>query len=618
MVVRPGHRLIARLCKSLSRPEQRRVQLLLSAGPWFWPDKGTPALERARAVAARPPASEPGAVLVLAVGATEDSIWLAAPGDGRSVGAGLGPESVEAWRNAVAAVPRSLPLLWEGPAGLAARLPHVRRLWCQPRPGQVESDGELLDGASVGLAFAICAASSVLRISAPVDLVASAACGPDGRLAPVEEIERKVRFAIGWIPRLRRVLVHPSNAAAAREAAARAVQVVEVSSAAEAFREVFGKRLSDRLAELGSNDEERRAMVRRFFDMTVCGRGDEVLEWHGLRMAARRARELWTLGDDERRMLVYAEAVAARHDVNEGALDLPEERWMKTLPAPKRLQVIANLLQQSADSSQPAPERVEPYAREQLAATHPGFAAALGTGTPGGRIAAVDTNALRAALFETSAAHARVIGALGRLLAVTGRPRDALALEQESARALFEMSEYESTSRPLCEWYRLAGVLGDGTAFEEAERFRSMVGSYASSGEAYARLARNRAAVTLRLDELSRDAFAQLERLAADGEVPDHVRWSALRWCARESPETGAERFRARLNEGAAGEPRHDLRRAFAALAALDLALKKGDKTAAAAQAAELCRLQPGVCSNLARGVSDTELPMHLAHWFPY
>jgi hypothetical protein len=442
--------------RSVDLPRRRALARALARARWCWPAEaaGWSFEHAARLVPSGPPGITPGEVLLVTANEDCASLWVLLchdlPPDEET--RSFGKRAEGRWKDAAAALPRSLPLLW-APVAEARRAPHAAlHLWSRPRLHREARPETVLDGPSFGLAFVLSLASRVLGARTPEDVVASACVGPDGRLEPAGEIAEKVDVVWRAAPRVRRLLIAATrDGAHAREAkraaVGTAIEIHAVSSATAALRLVFGDGLASLLIGAGSDAARRRELVDSLFRLALSGR-NQVLDWTPVQAAAARARQAWEgqLDEDEKRQLEFAEAVAARHESNAGVLPVPEEKWLQQMPVAVRVGLLANFVQHSADTATPPAEAIEALAEPYRAPAHESFPVQL-----------------------------KLMGALGRLHAVTGRAAQALPMQEQAAVAFFGQLEYAEVSFPLTEWYRLAGVSGDQQAFDRAERLHERV-----------------------------------------------------------------------------------------------------------------------------------------------
>jgi hypothetical protein len=396
-------------------------------------------------------------------------------------------------------------------------------------------------------------------------------------------------------PSLRRVLVAAEQVDAALAAGA-GFEIIGVTAAADALVHLHGAGLSERMVDAGTDAERRAELVGAFFRLALTGRGPTAF-WSPIERGASIALREWPLVDDQEYLLQFAAAVAARHDRNAGELPLPDDRhsaeaWLERQPAPIRLALLTHLVRQSAAAGTPPWPKTE----------------------------ALALRALPARFEDALLPHLTLMGALARLWSVTGREKTALVVDRRVARAFAEAYAEEEVSWPLAEVFRLAGILHDRQAFEEADDLREQVltaGGFGTRGAPHVELSRARAEILLgRADEGSLDA---LHALAENRAVPAHVRGSASRWFVRglrvRRHDDSAGQHLARLEQAIHAEGLDPQGERFLVLAHLDAALAAGDASRAAGLVAHLEKLDPGPIGHLI-GVSPD--PSFIASRYPY
>ncbi len=496
---------------NISVSSRAPLKRMLRAGPWCWPPPDdTHAAAMARTVSGlETPPTVPGQAPLLTVcdKTGVPSLWIMLddehPLASRSLGAlEFGKGARKAWDHAAAALPRSLPLLW-APMKQARAMSFVAlRLASLAGSRAIRLPDTRLDGASFGLSFVLALASLVFKRPVPEDLVASGQVTPTGAVKAVDGIGAKVEVVVRRTRRVRRFLVAPDNLREARSAARGGpLEIVPVRSAAEAVEVAFGNDLGQLLVNQGRDEAQREELCGSFYRLALSGR-DAALDWTPVMRAAGLALESWEadLTEAQRSQLLFAHAVAARHEGAAGADALPDRAWIDLAPADLRIKIVANFVQEATDKGTLSPRVAEDLAREHLVEGRDAFAHHLG-----------------------------LLGALGRLLAITGKTEEALRLQEQAAQGFFDRLAYASISFPLSEWYRLAGALGDPAAFERAEALFAKVEQlegFDDSGMPYVRLARARGQALLGRE----GAESTLTALARGRGVPDHVRWSAIRW----------------------------------------------------------------------------------------
>lgn len=570
---------------------------MLSIGPWTWPQHGEP-LARARAIVPEgPPALLPGQALLVTVSPTTASLWVLGSSDvpcGEAVA--FGRRARAAWTTAASTLPRSVPVLWTSVQPLERMAIEAHWLVSLTEPGALESRETVIDGSSFGLSFLLAMASILFDRPLPVDVAASAEIDASGAVLGVDAIARKVRVLRMRAPRVHTMLVAADQAVEAEQAAQGAIEIVAVRTAAEALDRVFAGELSTLLTQAGRDPARRSELVRSFFQLAIAGRA-AMVDWTPVAEAARLASEHWKdLEPDQREEMSFARMVASRHEGTDVRARLPDRRWLGSLPAPLRLDVLAHVVQQSADTAEPpaqdAIELADPYV-------------VRGSG----------------AFVQ----HLRLLGALGRLAAFTGGLQDALAVQAEAARGFLDRMAAIELSYPLSEWFRLAGALRDPEAFRQADEMRlraTLLDAPDTVGSPYVSLARCRAGVLL---DHAPDAIAeQLESLCADLALPSHVRGSATRWlvrlCDRSGTRTSAAGMESGLRTRATG-PGRDARLAsrYVDLIDLDRAVRSADAEHAAQVVSRMQAREPGLVRNLmSRAPEGSARFKWLATVYPY
>ena len=550
----------------------------LRAGPWCWPTADGRCERLERRLGAMP---VPGLGCLPAISVNEDDdtvvAWRIAPGH-RATATTLGPQMRQSWRAAAVALPRAVPVLWRSVRDATRQLPDITLLHgLRTTPGFVDP-GALVEGPSFGLAFCIHLASVVLGCPVPPHVVAAAAIDASGLVLPVGGLERKLAGIATLLPRVTDVLVAADQVDEARRIASDTVRVIGITRAADAIEHVFGDTLSRLLVDAGSDPERREELTASFFRLALVG-SDAIVDWAPVARGAALALEHWSdLSADARYRLDFARAVAARHCDNTGRIALPPHGWLESRPRMLRIQVVAHLVQQCADTGMPHPDRIEPLARDLLA---------------------VD-------LREATEPQLRLRGALARLEALTGRGDEALAAQESLARVLAELHAYGDIGYALSEWCRLAGALEDAASLQRAVAFHERLastGGLEGLGARYVEFALVRG--RLLLDGNDESARAAAVQLSGDPGLPDHVRWAAHRWA-------GAACLAAL--EEAAGQG-NVLASRNLTLLRLDEAVAAGDEHTAMACIDALAQYDPGPVTHLRRSGAG---PAAVARLYPY
>jgi hypothetical protein len=586
----------------LDRASERDLRERLRGGPWCWPpENATDLCSRARAVSGTDvPAVPPGCTPLVAVerGGSAASLWVLRLGHSSFASdAALEGDGVDAWTDAATVLPRCLPILWRPVQDAHNAGREIRHLCTIHFTPEVWPPARVLRGRSFGLSFILAMASRIVAQALPEGIVASAAVDADGRLAAVEGLAEKIAAIEECAPRLRQFLVSSAQVDEAKHCANR-LEIVPVATAAEAVEIVLGKALRDFITRCGDDADFRAELVDSFFRLAILGRG-AAIDWTPIECGARAALASWQdLSRVERWKLDIAEAVAARHEDNRGYFPLPEADVLSALSPPLRSILVAHLVQQSADTGEPAAEVARRYADPELVPMGACFTPQL-----------------------------KVWGATARLDAVSGRPEEALALQEQLACALFARLEYEEISYQLSEWYRLAGALGDSAAFGRATDMHRRVerlGGLGLAGSAYVDLFRASAQVCLGAAD-SDGPESTLRALACDAKVAPQVRWSATRWLVRWLVDSGREAESATVLEplatSAASEvaPRRVARSRYA-LVRLDDAVRRSSHEDANGALEAIHELDPGPVGQLMRAadVSRRSPPQYVSVYYPY
>ena len=550
----------------------------LRAGPWCWPRSDARCERLTRQLGAMP-APGLGRLPAISVNEDEDTVvaWRIAPG-AHAPGTTLGPQMRQSWRAAGVALPRAVPVLWRSVRDATRQLPEITLLHgVRTTPGFVDP-GAMVEGPSFGLGFCIHLASVVLGCPVPPHVVAAAAIDASGLAVPVGGLERKMAGIATLLPRVTDVLVAADQADEARHVAPPSLGVIGITRAADAIEHVFGDALSRLLVDAGSDPERREELTSSFFRLALVG-SDAIVDWAPVARGATLALEHWSdLSADARYRLDFARAVAARHCDNTGRIALPPSGWLESRPRMLRIQVVAHLVQQCADTGLPHPDRIEPLARDLLATD----------------------------LHEAAEPQLRLRGALARLEALTGRAREALDAQESLAVVLAELHAYADIAYPLSEWCRLAGALQDAASLQRAVAFHERLastGGLEGLGARYVEFALVRG--RLLLDQHDEQARAVAIQLSGDFALPDHLRWAAHRW--------GGSACRPALEEAAAQG--NVLASRNLTLLRMDEAVAAGDERAAMAWVDALAQYDPGPVGQLRRSDASGR---EIARLYPY
>lgn len=556
--------------------DQRR---LLRSHRWCWPrEQQTAEWGAACELAGAPPELQRGQGLLLAVNRQETAAGAFAmtidPRARADVAVGL--ESQDAWENACDTIARTIPYLWVRLDVLRSRLPRLSRVGVVSLEKNVMGDVSPadVDGASFGLSFLLGLASYVLERPLPDDLVASATLLRGGGVGKVEGLRGKLAALHGLAPRVLRVIVASEQGDEAAKIAdkitaesGRAIETRPVRDVSGALHAAFGDDLA--LSIVDRSRDQISHFVDQIFHLALRDR-QQIVCWKPVECAAQLARRNWKnlLDADQERRLAFSEAVAARHERNEGLLPELDQNWLQRLNPATATEVIAHYVQSVVDTPHDAhAERIPTLVARWL------------------------PQPVRSRPEEL-----KVHGALARLWSITGSSQDALARQEEAAEVWRMLNHTGEISYPLSEWYRLSGALGDGAALERADRFSENLLTETQAllreESPFVRLARARAAVLLGRDA-DRRASEDLRALCRDLHVPDHVRHAAIRSLLRIAPDPDL------LEDLEAAAGRDRTARAQLALVSLDRALAEQSGGASARCLEELGGLAPGIIPKL-------------------
>jgi hypothetical protein len=568
---------------SVSRSAGTRLKL----GPWSWPANAAEWPERAQFLEISLPTTW-GVLLPTVVEGESGAGALLVAETGRAA-APLSPGTPlawsegarGAWRAATQAAPGALPLLWARLEAVAQ--PEIRVLTGADSVARV-------DGASLGLPFALLLVAAVSGLQVPADLAATGEILADGQVGPVQGFTGKIEKIQRDAPHVRRVLVPAADADLARARVSPSLgdlRVVGVATVREAVTEAFGGALAAAFDALGAAPAGRARTVEALLGLALDHHVDRAC-WPPIAAAARRARLDWAnLDAAEARTLAFAESVALRH-APDGAfrppLAVPDEADLRRLPVDRRTKMRADLVQQSADLGVPTPAEA--------------LALAEGHWASGG---------------EAWPQQVQLTGAVGRLRAAQGQSEAGLALSLAAAQTWAERREPKELSYPLCEVYRLAAALDDEAAFARAEAWRAeFLGADPASAQPFLALARGMAAV-LRLEfghAPEAGALADLASVQTHPFFDGGTRAQVARWCLRRALHAGGP-LDASMVDRLTSEPEQ------AALHALDRALFAEDAEAIAAAMVALAGLRDRV--QALGGLLDAGLsPEAIARLYPY
>jgi hypothetical protein len=555
-----------------------------------------------------PSSLRPGEVLLLADIETHSSVWLLRRRAGNRSAAGycyeFGQAADDAWRAAVSLLPRSMPVLWRPSSGLDLNARQALRLGVKAKSDWHPAVDDQIDGRSFGLSFLLALGSEALDIPLPVNVVASAELEANGRLLPVASLESKLEAVAEIAPKVTLVLVAKDQPPISDTFCIRFphLHVLRVNTAQDAILTVFGDAPAEWIrahADAHSRDLFVASLLRSALEVDYT-----TTDWSPFNRAAEFALQEWDgLSFSERETLRFVAAVFLRRH-GSGAprdpLGTPRDTWLEEFPEPTRLAIIRKLVLQSAMTGDPVPAEIEAVARGRLA-----------------RIGD-STNAHRS--------HLRLQAALGRLLAVTGRPNEGLELQEKVVAAFFARFRYEDASEALTECFQLAAGLEDVSAFGRAEQsYLTMQAFGGPDPRELPRLEVSRILARQRLGHVPNDIdIERLHSIAFDTALHPTVVYAALRGYLRllfvADRRTEAEAAITRL-ETEDPRFRHDVAIAgiCCALVKLDRALAEGNSSTAKAALIELGNDGGALITHLtaAACLSGVDAAAFVARWFP-
>ncbi|MFZ5476831.1 MAG: hypothetical protein ACOZNI_08660 [Myxococcota bacterium] len=433
------------------------------------------------------PVARPGDPLLLAATRDEGSLWRFAadlePGD----------DARAAWRLAGRVAARTLPVLGDPGAIAETPAPRVSRL-C---PG---SRLLAVDGASFGLAFVLAHVSRAVGVPIAHDVAATAIVDPEGRLRPVDRLDRKLDALRRWAPGVRRVLVAWDQPGDAPELA-RARDVDEAVRLAFAEEDLDAAPARRWAADPAAADEAARAFLR-----LVLGKPPTAVRWRAVARGAdllARVRPSWEAH--------VARAIASRHAGT--PMPLPPTPPDRRLRRPHRVALLAHRVQAHHDDASEGWEATLAEARAAVA--------------PEG---------------DEHPEDLELLGAMGRLYAGWGRWAEAETLLARAIAGWFDLDRAPEASFAICERARVAGLRGDAAALGAAAADASRcAGDPRTSDPArgFLQLALGRAYAILGDVDAARVALA--DAAAPWPEAYVHLRASRLRWLARLGHDVLAE-----------------------------------------------------------------------------
>ncbi len=521
-------------------------------------------------------APSPGRIILLSANDEGGAAWaceLDAPAGRRLIP--LGDVAKLAWQSARAA------------ANTAARI--------QFRPiGDVQAPGGLVyrnhessavaptvDGASFGLGFALVQLSLSWGIAVPAGWSCSAAVDARGVLHPVGRLEAKLRAAS--LVDVERVLVSIDQDTS-RHAD---VQCVAVATLQDAIALLWPELATWFDANWGTA-AKLTELARNLRDLHRQGHA-VVSNWRAVADTAARAIELAGPDHPERSSLGRSREVARRHAANAGELQLPNDAELAALCEPDRTDVIADMVQQAADTGCVAPADTLKWANSRR--------------TRFGK--------------DAFPSDLKVLGAMARAAWVLGDGESAVAWAEEVVLGWLAREREQDASRPLAAWLKVAALLGDSLGFDRAlhiatKRVQPFCPQRFWLDEAMG--------VGLAVVQQYSEATERLTAVLRGGDdVFGHVRGSACRYLLA-MPEVDVS-LRDEALRWLAGDKLGENGRKYCALADLDAALAQG-KLGSARSAFEQVlaeeRYPMTTVWQAFGGLNELDRLRAVARWYPY
>lgn len=451
----------------------------------------------------------------------------------------------------------------------------------------------VLDGPSFGLSLCLAHASLLLDVPVPADVAASAEIHADGSVVEVGGLESKVRLVARGGLGVTRLLVAQIQAGqaerCARDAGRASLRIVPVRGVADALREVFPN-LEEAMCKRWEDPVFARASAEVFYRLALASE-PVLLSWHVLERSAdllerQLADDTTPEGRTAREQAALAKRIARRHEGLPAVIAWPAEPDLTTLPQARRLALIAHVVQSAADHD-------DALSRDYVAKAKP----------------------LVGPMPERSEGEAKLLGAIGRAEAAHGDYKVAHQTLREAIDTWLALFEEPQMARALCEWLRVAGLIGDDDGVRRARHdwVARLEGSARTddTSRAFVRLALGRALVQLGQPEEAIEvlcspppSFWQL--------TYEHLQDARWRWLARALRSCG------RVDEAAdavAGMRESDQK----LLAHLDVALATGrDPAALLDELAQEEPLEAGRLVARAREAGEADVARFVADHYRY
>jgi hypothetical protein len=557
--------------------EARVRRALRSRAAWRTEE---PWLERARALGVEPD-DDVGQALFLTTSGGRGGLWRLEPArSDRKHCVDLGAEAKRTAERCRIVVARDVTAFLH-PERLAHPKPWMAR--------RLAGGGSeiVVDGPSLGLAVALAQVSLLTELLVLPSVVAAAQVEEDGSLAPVDELGVKLRTLAEWAPGIDTLLVATAQAEEADRICQRLkleVSVQSLGSVADALPHAFAQEPLQALESKLEGDAALAAEVaHRLFVLALDNRS-QLQTWGGLASFADRVAAL--LEDEGPRLEAQiAASIAHRHDGPAGPLPPIPRDWLDRHPRPRRLRLVAQVVQSANDAG--------------------------GTGWGDARTLAESELAPSRYQVEVDL---RLLGALGRAHAAE-HEWDAAETRLNAALEGWRANDVVAEcSFALSELLRIRGIRGDATGVDELVRLaEELEGDPRMPRVSWGYVEHSifRALIQLgRADE----AIRRMPAAPTWGEAPAHVVASHLRWRARAVFD--GEPIRRSLQEGAAG--RGDGIAFAVHLAAIDGGLEAEDAASVEAAIARLRETETTEVERIDRLRGPMPLAEALAHYWRY
>ncbi len=368
-----------------------------------------------------------GRIILLSASETSGAAWLCALDNPAGLRwTPLGDRASKAWPTACKAANRIAPLQFrpigdpETPAGL---------VYQDHQSGEVPGS---VDGASFGLGFALAQLSLSWGLPVPAGWSCSATVDADGNLGKVERLPAKLRAA--ELVAVERVLV----ASVQPDCPVGQVRCVPVATLADAVGLLWPD-MDNWFAATWGSPQALSRLARHLRDLHRAGHA-VVSNWHAVAATAARGIDLAGADHPDRSSLGRSREIARRHAANAGELQLPSDEAIAALCEPDRTDLIADTVQQAADTGRVLPDVAMRWA--------------LARRSRSGR--------------DAFPSDLKVLGALARAAWVLHQAEPALAWAEEAVNGWLARENEREASRPLAVWLKVSALKGDGTSFSRA------------------------------------------------------------------------------------------------------------------------------------------------------